>query len=135
MKSKSLLQLLLYLISLLVSSSANDDNATVEYYVNVINEEIARSLTYELPTDASDFKTNSSKTSIYGTYDYVIVGAGATGAVIASRLSEITKNHVLLLEAGGNETDFSNIPGMSFYLQNLEFNWNYNTTPQKTSCL
>ncbi|KAF2895748.1 hypothetical protein ILUMI_10429 [Ignelater luminosus] len=72
---------------------------------------------------------------IYGSYDYVIVGAGSAGAVIASRLSEIPKNRILLLEAGGDETDFSDIPAMGPYLLNLEFNWNYNSTPQTTACL
>lgn len=58
MHSKSLL----YLVSFLAFSSVSG-NSTVEYYVNLINEEIARSLTFPLPTDASDFKTNSSEVS------------------------------------------------------------------------
>ncbi|KAF2886864.1 hypothetical protein ILUMI_19309, partial [Ignelater luminosus] len=73
--------------------------------------------------------------AVYGEYDYVIVGAGSAGSVIANRLSETGYNSVLLLEAGGHESDFSDIPGMDVYLQGLEFNWNYNSTPQTTSCL
>ena len=64
-------------------------------------------------------------------YDYIVVGAGASGAPIANRLTEDKDTTVLLLEAGGQQTVLSDIPGMAEVLiDNPEFDWRYPTVPQ-----
>ncbi|XP_044738151.1 glucose dehydrogenase [FAD, quinone] [Chrysoperla carnea] len=68
-------------------------------------------------------------------YDFIIVGAGSAGAVVANRLSEIEDWNVLLLEAGGDETEISDVPLMAGYLQLSKLDWKYKTEPQFTACL
>lgn len=67
------------------------------------------------------------------TVDYIVVGSGAAGAPLASRLSENGKNTVAVLEAGGENTnDVSRILGAFFRVWGTDYDWKYNTTPQKS---
>ena len=64
-------------------------------------------------------------------YDYVIVGAGSAGCVLASRLSENPEVRVLLLEAGPPDTaDEIRIPAAVNLLFQTAYDWNYQTIPQ-----
>jgi choline dehydrogenase len=67
-------------------------------------------------------------------YDYVIVGAGSSGCVVASRLSEDPQTRVLLIEAGGNMDNFwVNTPaGMAKLFGSERFNWRFKTEPVPT---
>ncbi|XP_069679704.1 glucose dehydrogenase [FAD, quinone]-like isoform X1 [Periplaneta americana] len=67
-------------------------------------------------------------------YDFIVVGAGSAGSVVASRLSEEKQWKVLLLEAGGDPTPTSDIPGLAFTLQNTELDWKYRTEYQEGMC-
>ena len=65
-------------------------------------------------------------------FDYVIVGAGSAGAVLAARLSEDPATTVLLLEAGGEaDVDEVSIPAAFPTLFKTKWDWNYTTTEQK----
>ena len=62
-------------------------------------------------------------------FDYIIIGAGSAGCVLANRISSNPKNKVLLLEAGGKDTNpWIHIPGGYFKtMHNPETDWCFNT--------
>ena len=66
------------------------------------------------------------------TFDFVVVGAGSAGCVLANRLSEDGRNSVLLVEAGGSDRNpVFRIPllaGVAYFWKSS--NWNYETVPQ-----
>jgi len=65
------------------------------------------------------------------TYDYIIVGAGSAGCVLAARLTEDKHVRVLLLEAGGPTTPReSRIPAAFSKLYKTAVDWNYSTEPE-----
>eukprot|EP00755_Sulcionema_specki_P018835 Sspe_Gene.67900::Locus_40043_Transcript_2_2_Confidence_0.667_Length_1815::g.67900::m.67900/K00108/betA, CHDH; choline dehydrogenase len=67
-----------------------------------------------------------------GTYDYVIVGAGTAGCVLANRLTANPRVNVALLEAGGEDDwIWLKIPvGYLYAMMNPRVDWCYYTTPQ-----
>ena len=69
------------------------------------------------------------------TYDYIIIGAGSAGCVLANRLSEDGRKTVLLLEAGGVDRNiFIHIPAGFFKtISNPAVNWLYTTEAENSS--
>ena len=67
-------------------------------------------------------------------FDYIIIGAGSAGCVLANRLSENSNNKVLLIEAGGKDSyPWIHIP-VGYYktMHNPKTDWCYNTEPDAT---
>lgn len=55
--------------------------------------------------------------------------------MLANRLTEVENWNVLLLEAGGDETEISDVPLMAGFLQLSKLDWKYKTEPQGQACL
>ena len=63
-------------------------------------------------------------------HDYIVIGAGSSGCVVASRLAAAGAK-VLLLEAGGaDDSPNIRIPGLAEKLLDSPFDWGYRTLPQ-----
>lgn len=67
-------------------------------------------------------------------YDYIIVGAGSAGCVLANRFSANPFVTVLLLEAGGWEGELADIPLIAATVQGTALDWKYTTRPQEAAC-
>ncbi|WP_039037420.1 choline dehydrogenase [Pseudoalteromonas sp. ECSMB14103] len=65
-------------------------------------------------------------------YDYIIVGAGSAGCVLANRLSEDSSNKVLLLETGGSDKSiFIKMPtALSIPMNTDKYAWQFHTQPE-----
>lgn len=65
------------------------------------------------------------------TFDYIVIGGGSAGAVVANRLTEDAACTVLLLEAGGSDMHpFTRIPaGSALAIASPKFNWMYDVEP------
>lgn len=74
-----------------------------------------------------------SKSSPRQAYDYVIVGGGSAGCVLAGRLSEDPDVTVLIIEAGGEESGFSALPLSALFLRKSKRDWGFETAMQATA--
>uniref|UniRef100_A0A023G753 Putative conserved secreted protein n=1 Tax=Amblyomma triste TaxID=251400 RepID=A0A023G753_AMBTT len=79
------------------------------------------------PTSAAPERTAQQ---LLECYDYIIVGAGSAGSVMANRLAKEGKYSVLLLEAGGEMTNELYVPFFAPFSANENNSWGYETTPQ-----
>jgi choline dehydrogenase len=78
-------------------------------------------------------KTNpAAQASSIGHYDYIVVGAGSAGCVLANRLCADGHHRVLLIEAGGRDRTYRiHVPALVAYLlKDQRYTWPFTTEPQ-----
>lgn len=68
-------------------------------------------------------------------FDFIIIGAGSAGCVLANRLSEDPRRQVCLIEAGpSDKSPLIKVPmGIRLLMQHKTFNWRFSTTPQENA--
>ncbi|RVE55122.1 hypothetical protein evm_000020 [Chilo suppressalis] len=109
--------------------------------VNMMMKTVAVNYSPTNPNDPFDFLRDSyplpkGNTKPLDEYDYVIVGAGSAGSVLAARLTEDKpKANVLVIEAGKPEMLLSDIPALAHYLQLTDYAWPYSMEHQPGVCL
>ncbi|KAG8178921.1 hypothetical protein JTE90_014127 [Oedothorax gibbosus] len=75
----------------------------------------------------------TTKETFQEEYDFIVVGAGSAGSVVASRLSELPCVKVLLLEAGKSPPIITDVPAFAGSFMESDIDWNYQTVPQKNT--
>ncbi|CAH1402166.1 unnamed protein product [Nezara viridula] len=85
-----------------------------------------------IPLQSNEFQTTGE---ILNEYDFIVVGSGPAGSAIANRLSEVYHWTVLLLEAGEEETFFSEIPAFNEYTVLTANSRNYDVEREHDACL
>jgi len=81
------------------------------------------------------FGSLANRTHFEQSYDFVVIGGGTAGSVVASRLSDNPNHHVLLIEAGAEESIESDMPAMfhmTFFDKTMD-DYHYKTVPQTSS--
>ncbi|CAG9768825.1 unnamed protein product [Ceutorhynchus assimilis] len=103
-----------------------------------ISELVSQSATYQTYVNNNKHFTGLNKTKKpidFGEFDYIIVGCGTAGGVLANRLTEDKNIEVLCIEAGEATPVLTAILGLSTFFFTTPLNWGYNTTSQTNACL
>ncbi|CAG9859123.1 unnamed protein product [Phyllotreta striolata] len=130
--------LLVACIQLMQLARAACTSCMVDVYENLYKTAFEKSLDYEFPVDSRSHQaiSNTAEPTDFGDYDFVVIGGGSTGAVLASRLSEIPDWKVLVIEAGDWPDELVSITSASYKITIMsDYNWGYYSVPQNNTCL
>ncbi|XP_050308761.1 glucose dehydrogenase [FAD, quinone]-like [Anthonomus grandis grandis] len=125
------------LYTIILNGAENvDSSEDWSKFINGIEEAISSYSSYILPTNNNEYHIDDVPQGMtdFGTYDFIIVGGGTAGGVLANRLTEEPFS-VLVLEAGKEGPSWAAVLGISPLFYRSEWVWGYNSTPQTTSCL
>lgn len=81
------------------------------------------------------FIDSFDKYHIDNEYDFIVVGSGTAGSVVANRLSEIRHWKILLIEVGPEPTKLNDVPGFGTYFLFTDYNYGFLMERQHDMCL
>ncbi|KAJ8730349.1 hypothetical protein PYW07_017387 [Mythimna separata] len=82
----------------------------------------------------SDFMSTKYFQEIQPEYDYIIVGSGTAGSIIAHRLATETNYTFIVVEAGSRSHAFLEAPVLGPFFHGSILDWQYETVPQEHAC-
>ncbi|XP_044749384.1 glucose dehydrogenase [FAD, quinone]-like [Coccinella septempunctata] len=108
----------------------------VRYLEDIVKREVERAETYKKRDNNRDLigTAGNAKPIEFGTFDFIVIGGGTSGSVVANRLTENPKWKVLLLEAGDINDDYTDIPFVFDASAASDRNWGYTTENQRNGC-
>ncbi|CAH0548100.1 unnamed protein product [Brassicogethes aeneus] len=132
---------MLFIININVNAYINNNKIEslsieeqIKYYENLINKKNGKSFWYQVDDNAARYKADASHVEAFGDFDFIIVGSGAAGSVLAKRLSEIEEWKVLLIEAGDLPDETTRMPAFALANMASDYNWGFYSVPQKEGC-
>ncbi|CAH0559285.1 unnamed protein product [Brassicogethes aeneus] len=106
----------------------------IKYYEQLIDKKNGKSFWYQVDENAERYKADASQVKEFGDFDFIIVGSGAAGSVLAKRLSEVPEWKILLIEAGDLPDESTRMPALGVANLASDYNWGFFSVPQKNGC-
>ncbi|XP_018333248.1 glucose dehydrogenase [FAD, quinone]-like [Agrilus planipennis] len=123
-------------VTLFLALTSADIEDDLDYYEQFIRENLVAEASYVPPATYRGFQLNDENAPPidFGVYDFIIAGGGTAGSLLARRLSEVQSWNVLVIEAGGRGNNFTDIPAVNMGSWSSDYNWAFNSTPQRMEC-
>ncbi|KAK9871965.1 hypothetical protein WA026_015211 [Henosepilachna vigintioctopunctata] len=116
-----------------LSCAANIDSQSGNLFLLLLNTLFASQCALKNPNLYPPDKAANLRDGDH--FDFIVVGAGSAGSVVARRLMETEKWKILLVEAGGFPSITTEIPGLFFNIElTTDETWGYFTEPSEKSC-
>lgn len=100
--------------------------------IRAVPTALLRMIVLAVVREAGEHNYDSSN-NLLDQYDFIVVGAGTAGGILAARLSEVSNWKILLLESGGPPPPESYVPAFNIALIEGDADWNFRTVPQRYS--